>query len=483
MSGKAVVVCLDTLGDLTLRQPLLSGLLDAGLQVRLVVRAGYAALTPFLDSRLGILRTDLDPYLLADETRGRLATLRGQILAEAPDLVVFPAYTRSFGEEWLLRRIQGPRTAAFASPLPAPARAVLATLLPSTDLETPAPVTILAHVAEDDHEAVKNAALGTALLGHPLPEREPALSLPDGVRAEAAALLGALGLTPGRYVIGCPGGTANNRLKGWPIESYAAQVVHLHRRHGLPVLLTGLASESEHLAAVAKAAAERDAPTAVHIGDADRLPLLLGLVAHSRFYLGTDTGPMHFAGALDVPVVAVFGGGHWPRFLPCARRSFVATQGLPCFGCGWECWLNEPACITAIEPEVVQDAIDWILGEGPDERRVHRGRTLDPMAERVLRSALAVHRSHRETWRDALEGVQRDAAARLDAMEGLGRQLEELDAARRQDAETLTVYIRGLEEDSAARLRIIDEMRRVIDGQQAVLSRRSVKLLRLLRLA
>ena len=60
--GKTVILCLDTLGDLTLRQPLFSGLLDAGFQVTVVVRRGYETIVPILDRRLEVLVTEVNPY-------------------------------------------------------------------------------------------------------------------------------------------------------------------------------------------------------------------------------------------------------------------------------------------------------------------------------------------------------------------------------------------------------------------------------------
>ena len=469
---------------------MLSGLLDEGLDVQLAVRAPYAALAPYLDRRLSVVKLDIDPYRIADDTATRLEALRERLLAEKPDLLVSAAYTRSFSEEWLLRRLEGVRTVAFASTLAGPARETLGKLVPEAELEAPARATIEVHAPEESHELLKNAALGAAILGRALPEREPVLTLPDAERSDAAALLATLGLQPRRYVLGCPAGTANNLLKAWPVQGFADQVEHLQRRHGLPVLLTGLPSEAAHLKAVLEAAAARGVTAHLHVGDPDRLGQLLGLVALSRCYLGTDTGTMHFAGALDVPVLAVFGGGHWPRFLPRARRSFVATQDLPCFGCGWVCWLAEPACITAVDAETVREGLDWILGEAPDERRVHRGSALEPAADRVIRSALVSHRAHEKAFREALWQLHRDGAERLAAMERLGRQLVELDAARQSDVAKLMDDIRRLQEDNEARLQntikldaMAAERLRLIEAQQAILSGRAVKLLRRLRLA
>ena len=105
--------------------------------------------------------------------------------------------------------------------------------------------------------------------------------------------------------------------------------------------------------------------------------MTLGLIAQSRAYVGNDSGPMHCAGALDVPVVARFGGGHWPRFLPLAARAFTATQKLPCFGCAWQCWLDHPACLSGVETQTILDGFEWLVSGSAAERRVDEGRPLD----------------------------------------------------------------------------------------------------------
>ena len=171
------------------------------------------------------------------------------------------------------------------------------------------------------------------MTGHGAEPYVPALSVPPEVAAQALQVAKDLDLQRRRFVFGCPAGASRTALKAWPVDSYADLVAHLHRRHGLPVLLTGIASEAPHLSAVAERCRAHGIETRTWIGDADRIGILLGLLQSARLYLGADTGPMHFAGALGVPVVACFGGGHWPRFLPLARPSFVATQELPCFGC------------------------------------------------------------------------------------------------------------------------------------------------------
>jgi ADP-heptose:LPS heptosyltransferase len=481
VTTRAVFVCLDTLGDLTLRQPLFSAALDAGLEVTVVVRDAYAPLLPHLDRRLATLSTGVDPYRLADDSLRRMEELLAEVEAAAPDLLVLTAYSRTHVDEWLLRRARAARRASFDHAASPAVIETLRALAPGMDLTAPAAPEVAVAVGESDPELEKNRALAAALVGRALPPTEPRLLLDDATRARARAYLRSLGLAPGRFVLGCPGGTANNASKGWPAEPYAALVVHLHERHGLPVLLTGLAGEAARLDEVVRRAAEHDVPVARHVGDGSDLPLLLGLIAESRLYLGADTGPMHFAGALDVPVVALFGGGHWPRFLPRARRSFVATQELPCFRCHWDCFLTEPACLTSVAPRVMTDGVDWILGDGADERRVDGGHRVEPELAHVLRSARARH----DQGTAALEELGR----RLQHSERRLAEFSDLATRRGDDARTLAGLLHASEQDSLQRLRnmealerVIAEQRRTIAEQQAVLERRSVKIARKLRL-
>jgi len=61
-SHRYVVLSLDALGDLTLRQPMLSGLLDSGAEVCVVTRSYCAELVPIIDKRLTHIETVINPY-------------------------------------------------------------------------------------------------------------------------------------------------------------------------------------------------------------------------------------------------------------------------------------------------------------------------------------------------------------------------------------------------------------------------------------
>ena len=435
--GKTVILCLDTLGDLTLRQPLFSGLLDAGFQVTVVVRRGYETIVPILDRRLEVLVTEVNPYSApGPETLGCLEGLERQIAERQPEILVSALYDRTYVDDWLLRRFPGKERVGLLNPAlgvsPLERWPGLRESVGSLD-DTPFEHAV--SCGQDDHESQKNNALLGAMTGRLADPYVPTLSPSEEDAARALEALDGLGLQPQRYVFGCPAGTGRTSLKAWPAAAYAELVEHVGRRHGLPVLLTGIASEAPHLAEVAALCRAKERPVQTWVGDSTQLGLLLGLIRNSRLYLGADTGPMHFAGALGVPVVACFGGGHWPRFLPLAQRSFVATQKLPCFGCGWLCWLDEPMCISRVSVQPFKDALDWILSGSPDERRVDTGEALGATAEAVLERARASKRSavdelnQRLAELDAdrqrvIDSIQADRLARQEVIDSLGQQLQ-----------------------------------------------------------
>jgi ADP-heptose:LPS heptosyltransferase/GT2 family glycosyltransferase len=401
-SDSILILCLDTYGDLTLRQPLFRSLLDAGCRVGLVVTTPYERLLPFLDGRLEYIPSDLRPY---DPPQGdfwiRAAALQAEIERWRPDLLVCGPYTRTPLDQFLLRRSRVP-SLGFVNPKRGDADLDALILEPAQDA---ASMTRALSIAEETREADKNRVLLEAILGPLEGEYQPSLRLAPEDEARAIQTLERLGLDARGFAFAAPAGAVTtNGIKSWPREVFLAVVEHLERRHGLRTLVTGIAAEAPVLEDLIAAGAERGLRLAQWLGGPDDLGELLGLIRWSRLYLGRDTGPMHFAAALDVPVLALFGGGHWPRFLPAAKRSFIATHELPCFGCEWECWLPEPACITTVDTQVLLDGADWLLAETTPERRLELGRPLASDSQELIRAGAA---RYRRTSRRALDAEHR----------------------------------------------------------------------------
>ena len=160
---------------------------------------------------------------------------------------------------------------------------------------------------------------------------------------------------PRTLVAVAPG--AAHATKRWPVPHWQRLVGDL-TRHGYDVVVVGGAAERELGEAVAAAGGERAASAAGRfdpIGSA-------AVVRESRCAVSGDTGVMHLATAVGVPVVALFGPtvGAF-GFLPYRTRATVLEEDLPCRPCspmgGPRCPLGHHRCLVDIAPERVLDAV------------------------------------------------------------------------------------------------------------------------------
>jgi ADP-heptose:LPS heptosyltransferase/GT2 family glycosyltransferase len=359
----ALFVRPDTLGDLILFAPTLRCLQAAWPQTRLVVviRRAYLELARLLASGVEWITTPIDPFAQgpADVT-AELAALRSTVTALAPELVVAACPRRNWLETALAAAVPSARRIALSSTEEDPFFGTQLRLQLGTTSATAFPETVDFSAHAQDWQ--RNYCLADHLLGRSVERVPPTLALDAATLRAADEVLAKLGLTPGRYVACAAAGFANVRLKTWPAERFGATLAWLRQEHDQPALLVGHASERAHLEKV-QAAAGAAAP-ALWLGGEGELPLLAALLARSALYFGNDTGAMHLAAAVGRPVVAIFGGGTWPRFQPAARQAIALVNPLPCFGCGWDCPFGDAPCVQAVGTADVQPALMDALHHG-----------------------------------------------------------------------------------------------------------------------
>jgi heptosyltransferase-2 len=175
-----------------------------------------------------------------------------------------------------------------------------------------------------------------------------------GARARANAFIEAWS-TSGPIVFLAPG--ARWQTKRWPEESYKALGEHLVAA-GARVLIGGDRADRDALPALSTWA---DAAPAVRWFEGS-LADLAAVVEHAKGAVTNDTGLMHLAAAVEVPVVAVFGSTHPALgFAPAGSGHRVLCAGLSCQPCtlhGRErCPLGHHRCVHAFKPSDVLAAL------------------------------------------------------------------------------------------------------------------------------
>lgn len=172
-----------------------------------------------------------------------------------------------------------------------------------------------------------------------LPGRAGAIRLELGATPEqeraAAEILRRAGVRDGeRYAVLNPG--ANNPVKRWPVERFAAVAAQLVKAHGLRVLVNGGPTEQDVADAVIAETMRLGAAQEMVVG-LPKLGITIGalkpIVRGASVMLTNDTGPRHIAAAMGTPVVTLFGPTD-PRWttLPvggAANVEMVADPTLP----------------------------------------------------------------------------------------------------------------------------------------------------------
>ncbi|HEX6796759.1 MAG TPA: glycosyltransferase family 9 protein [Ktedonobacterales bacterium] len=183
--------------------------------------------------------------------------------------------------------------------------------------------------------------------------------LPDAARQMAEQLRGARRRTgAGGPLVAIHAGARNGQAKRWPPERIAALAERLVRELDALVVLTGAPSERVLAEAVLRRC---EAPVADLVGRTD-LPRLVALLAASDVLVTGDSGPLHVAGAVRTPVVALHGPTDPALSGPTAPDAIVLRHALWCAPCydasaTAECRFSNPVCMKGIAPDAVFAAV------------------------------------------------------------------------------------------------------------------------------
>ena len=176
---------------------------------------------------------------------------------------------------------------------------------------------------ETPHVIDRNLYLLRAI-GIETTDRAFPIAVPEEIRSRAEQGLASVGLSD--FVALNPGG--GWPTKRWSLERYGALAAEIRRELRLPSLVfwgPGEDGMAERIVATSDGAA-RVAPTTT-------LREMIPYLERARLFVGGDTGPLHIASALGVPVVGLFGPTDPARNGPFGRGDGVVWKAVPCSPC------------------------------------------------------------------------------------------------------------------------------------------------------
>ena len=180
-------------------------------------------------------------------------------------------------------------------------------------------------------------------------------------RERAEAKLCALGARAGVLRIAVGAGASYGSAKCWPPERFAQALNHLRREQDADIVLFGTSSETEVSAAI-QAGLSRPALDLTGKTQVAELPALL---SRCNAFLGNDSGAMHVAGAVGLPVVAVFGPTDPFGTAPVTPRCTIVQEKPYCSPCFLRRCPTDHRCMTAVTPEMVSKPLLKVLAEVP----------------------------------------------------------------------------------------------------------------------
>ena len=139
---------------------------------------------------------------------------------------------------------------------------------------------------------------------------------------------------PEKYAVMVP--SAGKEANRWPAERFGA----LAARLAMPMVLLGSSGDAPVTAEVARCSGGRG----IDLAGKTSLKELIPIIEKAAFMVTNDTGPMHIAAALEVPVYAIFGPANPVRTGPYGEKHTIIRTGVACSPCyrwkpcdNWRC--------------------------------------------------------------------------------------------------------------------------------------------------
>lgn len=187
------------------------------------------------------------------------------------------------------------------------------------------------------------------------------LQLSDSARRHAAETLIEAGARPSARRVAIAAGASYGSAKCWPPERFAEWANRFLAQIDADVILCGTSSE----APVSDAIIANMHRKPINLTGKTAIAELPALFSQCHLFLGNDSGAMHVAAAVGLPVIAVFGPTDPLGTAPVTPRCTIVQDKPYCSPCFLRRCPTDHRCMKSVTPDMVEAAVEPWLRELP----------------------------------------------------------------------------------------------------------------------
>jgi heptosyltransferase-2 len=178
------------------------------------------------------------------------------------------------------------------------------------------------------------------------------LRVAEEKRRSAGEFLCESGVRRGALRIAIGAGASYGSAKCWPPSRFAEVANRLQSEAQADVILFGTSAELD----VSKAISAEMRRTPLDLTGKTALADLPALLSQCHLFIGNDSGAMHVAAAVGLPIVAVFGPTDPLGTAPVTLRCSIVQQKPYCSPCFLRRCPTDHRCMTAVTADMVEAA-------------------------------------------------------------------------------------------------------------------------------
>jgi heptosyltransferase-2 len=183
------------------------------------------------------------------------------------------------------------------------------------------------------------------------------LNVTEASRAQAAATLREAGVRAQSLRIAIGAGASYGSAKCWLPSRFAELANRLQAQNDADIILFGTAGE----AAVSDAISAEMKTPPINFTGKTALADLPALLSQCHLFIGNDSGAMHVAAAVGLPVVAIFGPTDPFGTVPVTPRCTVVQEKPYCSPCFLRRCPTDHRCMKNVTSEMVEAAVKpWL---------------------------------------------------------------------------------------------------------------------------